>query len=114
MFKYGFFNAVDGDRLYNADDISSFYTGLMSDGVCTVPPTSLWVLHRTGEGLTFAVLPGRAFVQSKYFINTKLDVQCRISRYWKRFNATLFAFISSYGTYGFHSKFSTWCQSRIL
>ena len=68
MFKYGFFNAVDGDRLYNADDISSFYTGLMSDGVCTVPPTSLWVLHR--EGLTFAVLPGRAFVQSKYFINT--------------------------------------------
>lgn len=70
MFKYGFFNAVDGDRLYNADDISSFYTGLMSDGVCTVPPTSLWVLHRTGEGLTFAVLPGRAFVQSKYFINT--------------------------------------------
>ena len=68
MFRYGFFNAVDGDRLYNADDISSFFTGLMSDGVCTVPPTSLWVLHR--EGLTFAVLPGRAFVQSKYFINT--------------------------------------------
>lgn len=68
MFKDGFFNAISGDRLYSADDISSFFTGLMSDGVCTIPPTSLWVLHR--ERLTFAVLPGRAFVQSKYFINT--------------------------------------------
>lgn len=69
MFRYGFFNAVDGDRLYNADDISSFFTGLMSDGVCIDPPTSLWVTY-SGSGFAFRVLPGRAFVQSKYFINT--------------------------------------------
>lgn len=72
MFRYGFFNAVDGDRLYNADDISSFFTGLMSDGVCIVPPYSLWVIHEQGtEGFSFTVMPGRAFVQSKYFINTQ-------------------------------------------
>lgn len=70
MFIYGFFNAVDGDRLYNADDLSRFFTGLLSDGVCTVPPTSLYVSYE-GEGFAFKVLPGRAFVQSKYFINTQ-------------------------------------------
>lgn len=71
MFRCGFFNSINGDRLYNADDISSFYAGVMSDGVCTVPPYSLWVIHRQGtDGFTFTVMPGRAFVQSKYFINT--------------------------------------------
>ena len=67
-FKSGFFNAENGDRRYNADDLSSFFFGVMTNGVMTNPPTSLSV--QAGGGMTVNVLPGRAVVQGKYFINT--------------------------------------------
>lgn len=67
-FKSGFFNAENGDRRYNADDLSSFFFGVMTNGVMTDPPTSLAV--QAGGGMTVNVLPGRAVVQGKYFINT--------------------------------------------
>lgn len=67
-FKSGFFNAENGDRRYNADDLSSFFFGVMTNGVMTNPPTSLSV--QAGGGMTVNVLPGRAVVQGKFFINT--------------------------------------------
>lgn len=30
---YGFFNSVNGDRKYNADQMSSYFDGLVTDGV---------------------------------------------------------------------------------
>lgn len=67
-FKGGLFNAVDGDRVYNADDLSEFYYGLISDGVLASPITSLQVT--TSGGMSVSVAAGRAMIRCKYFINT--------------------------------------------
>ena len=68
-FKSGFFNALEGDRTYNADDLSEFYYGLISDGVLASPQNSLAV--SAGTGMAVVVRSGRAMVQYKYFINTE-------------------------------------------
>ena len=68
-FKSGFFNSVDGDRLYNADDLSQFYYGLISNGVIADPITALSV--SPGTGMKVSVAAGRAMVNCKYFVNTE-------------------------------------------
>lgn len=64
MIKSGFFNSVDGDRLYNADDISRMFVGVLSDGVyrtvgqaCKVEPLN---------GMTLKVGTGRAVVSDRW------------------------------------------------
>lgn len=64
--KYGFFNSVNGDRLYNADDISNFFYKLISDGVLATPSSNMQVL--AGSGMTVSVSPGYGMVNAK-FIN---------------------------------------------
>ena len=66
--KYGFFNSVDGDRVYNADDMSNYFKGLISDGVYANLGDSLRV-SPTGEGMTIRVGTGRAIINSKYIDN---------------------------------------------
>lgn len=62
--KYGFFNSVNGDRLYNADDISRFFYKLISDGVLDSPATNLMVVNRSG--MTVQVLSGYGMINAKY------------------------------------------------
>lgn len=62
--KYGFFNSVNGDRLYNADDISRFFYKLISDGVLDSPATNLMVAY--SSGMTVQVLPGYGMINAKY------------------------------------------------
>lgn len=38
--KYGFFDSVNGDRKYSADDISNYFLKLISNGVFLTPPTT--------------------------------------------------------------------------
>ena len=94
-FKSGFFNSVDGDRLYNADDLSLFYYGLISNGVLASPASSLAV--SAGTGMQVNVAAGRAMVNCKYFVNTEsyeMTVQAadatnpRIDRVILRLNTT--------------------------
>lgn len=33
MLRYGFFNSIDGDRLYNADDLNNYFNMFFSDGI---------------------------------------------------------------------------------
>ena len=33
MIRYGFFNSESGDRVYNADDFSNFFEGVIGDGI---------------------------------------------------------------------------------
>ena len=56
--EYGFFNSVGGDRKYNADDMSSYYQGLISDGVVNHYEDSMQVI--SGEGMNVIVSKGRA------------------------------------------------------
>lgn len=45
---YGFFNSVNGDRKYNADQMSSYFDGLVTDGVYEKIGDALIVKAGTG------------------------------------------------------------------
>lgn len=67
MIKYGFFNSVSGDRTYNADDVSNFFKGVLSDGIFKSYANELKVVP-TG-GMSVNVLSGKALINSKYLEN---------------------------------------------
>lgn len=72
--RYGFFNSRNGDRLYNADDISGFFYNLISNGVLATPSTNLQV--QAGSGMTVSVSPGYGMIQAKYIdLTTAQSVQ---------------------------------------
>lgn len=65
--KYGFFNSVNGDRVYNAEDLGRYLHGLISSGVYADSSDSLQVLAIGGR--TIAVQPGRAMLDCHYMEN---------------------------------------------
>lgn len=69
--KYGFFNSVNGDRKYNADDISNFFIKLISDGVFPTPATNLQVVE--SSGMKVNVSAGWGFIRCKYICNTTYE-----------------------------------------
>ena len=54
----GFFNSSNGDRKYNADQMSSYFEGLVSDGVYENVGDALIV--KAGDGMQVIVGEGRA------------------------------------------------------
>lgn len=64
---YGFFNSVDGDRLYNADDISNYFLKLISNGVFATPSNAMQV--QENNGLTVQVSAGWGFINCKWINN---------------------------------------------
>lgn len=64
---YGFFNSVNGDRKYNADQMSSYFDGLVTDGVYEKIGNALIV--KAGTGMQVSVGKGRAVIRSKWFDN---------------------------------------------
>lgn len=67
--KSGFFNSVDKDRRYNADDLSQFFYGLISDGIIDDTGTASSMKVEPGTDLGIKVLPGRAVLRTKYVMN---------------------------------------------
>lgn len=65
MIKTGFFNSVNGDRTYNADDMSQYYSGLIHDGVLNGYENGLMVAE--AEGMAVTVKTGKAYMEGKYF-----------------------------------------------
>ena len=64
MITYGFFNSVDGDRKYSADQMSNYFKGLISDGVYEGLGSALVVT--AGDGMTVNVGTGRAIIDCKW------------------------------------------------
>ena len=64
---YGFFNSVSNDRLYNADQMSEYFDGLVSGGVYESVGDALQVIAPTGMYVN--VKTGRAIVHSKWVKN---------------------------------------------
>lgn len=56
---YGFFNSVNHDRLYNARQMSTLFTGIINDGVFMSIEKQLKV--KVGSGMRILVQPGRAW-----------------------------------------------------
>lgn len=70
---YGFFNAIKQsngtyDRTYNADQMSTYFEGLVSDGVYESVDDAMQVLAATG--MQVQVGAGRAIIDSKWIKNT--------------------------------------------
>lgn len=64
---YGFFNSINGDRTYNADQISEYFLKLISNGVFATPATAMQVTATTG--LVVKVSAGWGFINCKFVKN---------------------------------------------
>ena len=64
---YGFFDSINGDRTYNADQISEYFLKLISNGVFATPSTSMQVIATTG--LNVKVSAGWGFINCKWIKN---------------------------------------------
>lgn len=67
MLTYGFFNSVNGDRVYNAETIGNMFRGLISDGIYKSVGDSFVV--QPSSGLTLSVGSGRAVVSERWVEN---------------------------------------------
>lgn len=65
MYKSGFFNSMNGDRKYNAEDMSNFYGQLISNGILSKSEDSLQVT--AGDGLTVSIAKGWAWINSHWY-----------------------------------------------
>jgi len=63
----GFFNSINGDKKYNADDINEYYKGILDDGVVKHYDADLEV--EAGSGMTVNVMGGKAICLGKYIRN---------------------------------------------
>lgn len=57
--RCGFFDAVDGDRRYSAEDFNMLFKHIIGDGIVQNAPTHFEVL--SVSGLSIGIAPGRAF-----------------------------------------------------
>lgn len=65
MIQSGFFNAVDGDRTYNADDFNEFFNGILTDnGVYKKSGNALEVVP--GTGMSVNISTGRCRIQQHF------------------------------------------------
>ena len=84
----GFFNSVNGDRVYSADDINNFFKGVLDDGIFKNYDGDLAVT--AGSGLSVNVDGGKAIVFSKYVQNTGvLNLQLTASDTLPRYDAVV-------------------------
>ena len=67
MISYGFFNSVNGDRTYDADDISNYFLKLISNGVFATPSSAMQVT--VSSGMTVQVSAGWGFINCKWIEN---------------------------------------------
>lgn len=68
MWSYGFFNSVNGDRVYNAQQMSSIFEGLISDGVYESVGNRLAV--QPNSGMTIRIADGRGWFNKHWVENT--------------------------------------------
>lgn len=66
----GFFNSIDNDRMYNAEDMTRYFEGLISSGVYANPSTNLQVL--ASSGMTVGVQTGRGMIDCHWVNNNSV------------------------------------------
>ena len=70
---YGFFNSLNSDRVYNADQMSEYFKGLITNGVYESVDEAMQVLATTG--MTVRVGRGRAIIDCKWInLDTVEDI----------------------------------------
>lgn len=69
MIRYGFFNSINGDRKYNADDMTKYFDKIVSDGVFHDQASALKVTSSLSEGFTIDVHRGRGLIDCRWIEN---------------------------------------------
>ena len=65
---YGFYNSYNGDRMYDAEQFSSFLDGIITDGIYSPIGTSMRVT--AGSGMKVIVGTGRAWLDHTWTLNS--------------------------------------------
>lgn len=66
---YGFFDSINSDRLYTADQMSEYFEGLVSDGIYETVGDA-FAVTATGNGLDIAVGTGRGIIKNHWIKNS--------------------------------------------
>lgn len=64
---YGFYNSLNKDRVYSAEQMSSIFNGIITDGVFSTVGNALTTV--AGSGMQVIVKPGRAWFNSTWTLN---------------------------------------------
>lgn len=67
MWTYGFFNSVNGDRTYNAEQMSHIFEGLITDGVYEGVGNKLAV--QPNSGMVIQIATGRGWFDKRWVNN---------------------------------------------
>ncbi len=65
--RSGFFNSINNDRLYSANELAEYFSTFIGNGIFPSPTNSLQV--QPHEGLTIIVKAGKAWINGYYFIS---------------------------------------------
>lgn len=88
MIKCGFFNSVNGDRVYGANDLNNFFEGIVSNGVFRKFKREMEVT--APGGMTVRVLPGKAICMEKYIhITAAEDITVESGNAQPRYDAVV-------------------------
>jgi hypothetical protein len=68
--KYGFYNSVDHDRLYDSTDFGRMFDGILTDGVLSTFLDEF--LSESGGGMVVNVKPGRAWFNGTWTYNDSI------------------------------------------
>lgn len=68
MEKSSFFNSVNGDRKYKAEDFAEYFNSFITNGVFPNPSTNLQVI--SNNDMTVTVKAGKAWINGYVYINT--------------------------------------------
>lgn len=69
MITYGFFNAVNGDRRYSADQLGNYFKGLISNGIFENIGNAFIVT--SNNDMSINVGSGKAYINEKWIENDK-------------------------------------------
>lgn len=70
MFTYGFYNSVGGDRTYNAEQMSTLFAGIITDGIFSGIGTSMKVTNPSGLNVSIGI--GRAWFNNTWSFNDSI------------------------------------------
>ena len=72
MVTYGFFDSQNGDRKYNADQMSEYFKGLISNGVYESVGEGMVV--EAASGMNVSIGTGRAIIDCKWLDNSASEL----------------------------------------
>lgn len=69
MEKSSFFNSINGDRKYKAEDLASYFGSFISNGIFPNPGNNLQVI--ANNDMTVTLKPGKGWVNGYFYENTE-------------------------------------------